>query len=121
MLKVHLVLVTKYRRKLLQDRIASDIKQWIVLLAKEKTWNIAAIETDKDHVHILLDYDKTECACSIDKSIKQMTTYKVWQKYSSMLCKTYYKKQVFWSDGYFAYSIGEVSASTIQHYIENPG
>ena len=33
MLKVHLVLVTKYRRKLLQDRIASDIKQWIVLLA----------------------------------------------------------------------------------------
>ena len=36
MLKVHLVFVTKYskyRRKLLQDRIASDIKQWIVLLA----------------------------------------------------------------------------------------
>ena len=121
MLKVHLVLVTKYRRKLLQGRIASDIKQWIVLLAKEKTWNIGAIETDKDHVHILLDYDTTECVCSIVKSIKQMTTYKVWQKYSSVLCKTYYKKQVFWSDGYFACSIGEVSASTIQHYIENQG
>jgi putative transposase len=59
MLEVHPVLVTKYRRKLLQDRIASDIKQWIVLLAKEKTWNIAAIETAKDHVHILLDYDTT--------------------------------------------------------------
>ena len=77
MLKVHLVLVTKYRKKLLQDGIASDIKQWIVLLAKEKAWCIAAIETDKDHVHILLDYDTTECVCSIVKSIKQITTYKV--------------------------------------------
>ena len=83
-LKVHLVLVTKYRRKLLQYRITSDIKQWIVLLAKEKTWSIAAIETDKDHVHFLLDYDTAECVCGIVKSIKQMTTYKVWQKYSSV-------------------------------------
>ena len=89
---MHLVLVTKYRRKLLQYRITSDIKQWIVLLAKEKTWSIAAIETDKDHVHFLLDYDTAECVCGIVKSIKQMTTYKVWQKYSSVLCKTYYKK-----------------------------
>lgn len=121
MLKVHLVLVTKYRKKLLQDGITSDIKQWIVLLAKEKAWRIAAIKTDKDHVHILLDYDTTECVCSIVKSIKQITTYKVWQKYDSVLCQAYYKKQLFWSDGYFACSIGEVSASTIQHYIENQG
>ncbi|RRG00353.1 MAG: IS200/IS605 family transposase, partial [Lactobacillus sp.] len=26
-----------------------------------------------------------------------------------------------WSDGYFAASIGQVSQSTIEHYIENQG
>ena len=33
----------------------------------------------------------------------------------------YWKKKIFWSDGYFACSIGEVSSSTIQKYIESQG
>ena len=31
------------------------------------------------------------------------------------------RKKIFWSDGYFACSIGEVSSTTIQKYIENQG
>ena len=30
-------------------------------------------------------------------------------------------RKKFWSDGYFACSIGEVSSTTIQKYIENQG
>ena len=32
-----------------------------------------------------------------------------------------WKKRIFWSDGYFACSIGEVSSAIIQKYIENQG
>ncbi|MDO4337740.1 MAG: transposase [Eubacteriales bacterium] len=31
----------------------------------------------------------------------------------------YWKKKIFWSDGYFACSIGKVSPATIQIYIES--
>ena len=31
------------------------------------------------------------------------------------------KQKIFWSDGYFACSIGEVSSATIQKYIESQG
>ncbi|WP_366788749.1 transposase [uncultured Catenibacterium sp.] len=31
------------------------------------------------------------------------------------------RKKIFWSDGYFACSIGEVSSATIQKYIKSQG
>ena len=87
-LKVPIVLVTKYRKQLLKDSIADDVKQKI---------------------------------CDIVKIVKQETTYYLWHKYGSLLSKQYWKKKIFWSDGYFACSIGEVSSATIQKYIESQG
>ena len=76
------------------------------------------METDKDHVHFLVSYDATDRVCDIVKVVKQQTIYHLWQKYSDFLSRQYWKKKIFWSDGYFACSIGEVSSATIQKYIE---
>ena len=58
-LKVHIVLVTKYRKQLLKDSIADDVKQKIFDIANAYGYEIIAIETDKDHIHFLLSYDTT--------------------------------------------------------------
>ena len=120
-LKVHIVLVTKYRKQLLKDSIADDVKQKILHIAKTRGYEIIAIETDKDHIHFLLSYDTTDRVCDIVKIVKQETTYHLWQKYSSVLSKQYWKEKTFWSDCYFACSIGEVSSATMQKYIESQG
>ena len=120
-LKVHIVLVTKYRKQLLKGSIADDVKQKILDIANTRSYEIIAMETDKDHIHFLLSYDATDRVCDIVKIVKQETTYYLWQKYNSVLSKQYWKKKIFWSDGYFACSIGEVSSATIQKYIESQG
>ena len=120
-LKVHIVLVTKYRKQLLQGSIADDVKQKILDIANTRGYEIIAMETDKDHIHFLLSYDATDRVCDIVKIVKQETTYYLWQKYNSVLSKQYWNKKIFWSDGYFACSIGEVSSATIQKYIESQG
>ena len=120
-LKVHIVLVTKYRKQLLKGSIADDVKQKIFAIANTCGYEIIAMETDKDHIHFLLGYDTTGRVCDIVKTVKQETTYYLWQKYNSFLSKQYWKKKIFWSDGYFACSIGEVSSATIQKYIESQG
>ena len=120
-LKVHIVLVTKYLKQLLQGSIADDVKQKILDIANTRGYEIIAMETDKDHIHFLLSYDATDRLCDIVKIVKQETTYYLWQKYNSVLSKQYWKKKIFWSDGYFACSIGEVSSATIQKYIESQG
>lgn len=120
-LKVHIVLVTKYLKQLLQGSIADDVKQKILDIANTRGYEIIAMETDKDHIHFLLSYDATDRVCDIVKIVKQETTYYLWQKYNSVLSKQYWKKKIFWSDGYFACSIGEMSSATIQKYIESQG
>ena len=120
-LKVHIVLVTKYHKQLPKGSIADDVKQKILDIANTRGYEIIAMETDKDHIHFLLSYDATDRVCDIVKIVKQETTYYLWQKYNSILSKQYWKKKIFWSDGYFACSIGEVSSATIQKYIESQG
>ena len=56
-LKVHIVLVTKYRKQLLKGSIANDVKQEILHIANTRGYKIVAIKTDKDHIHFLLSYD----------------------------------------------------------------
>lgn len=114
-------MVTKYRKQLLKGNIADDVKQKIFDICKSKEWGIIAMETDKDHIHFLVEYDATDRVCDIVKVVKQETTYYLWQKYGSFLSKQYWKKRIFWSDGYFACSIGEVSSVIIQKYIESQG
>ena len=120
-LKVHIILVTKYHKQLLKGSIADDVKQKILDIANTRGYEIIAIETDKDHIHFLLSYDTTDQVCDIVKIIKQETTYHLWQKYSSVLSKQYWKEKIFWSDGYFACSIREGSSATKQKYIESQG
>ena len=62
-LKVHIVLVTKYRKKLLKGSIADDVKQKIFDIANTQGYEIIAMETDKDHMHFLISYDTTDRIC----------------------------------------------------------
>ncbi len=120
-LKAHIVLVTKYRKALLQYGIEEQTKKSVNALAEQKHWNIVAMETDRDHIHILLEYDATERICDIVGLIKRQTTHSLWTRYDCFLSKHYRGRHMFWSDGYFVCSIGEVSTATIEKYIANQG
>lgn len=61
-LKVHIVLVIKYRKQLLKDNVADDVKQKIYDICNSNSWNIITMETDNDHIHFLISYDATEFA-----------------------------------------------------------
>jgi len=120
-LKAHIVLVTKYRKTLLQYGLDDFVIRAIIYLAGQNNWTVIAMETNKDHIHILLEYDTTERVCDIISILKRQTTYYLWNQYGTYLSRQYWKKHIFWSDGYFACSIGEVSSATIEKYIAVQG
>ncbi len=121
-LKVHLIFVTKYRKKLFKDKnLRMDIKQYLYEVCQNEGYTILKMETDKDHVHILLEYGTKESVSEIAKSLKQYSTHKMWQRYADILSKHYWKHRILWSDGYFACSIGQVSQTIIEEYIKNQG
>lgn len=121
LLMVHIILVTKYRKGLLTGRFRDDVKQYIFETCVRYHWYIKRMETDKDHIHILLQYNPTDSISKIVSLLKQHSTYLAWKHHSHMLNRHYWKEKTLWSDGYFAASVGQVSQQTIERYIENQG
>ena len=60
-LKVHIVLVTKYRKQILKGAISDDVKQKIYDICKAHNHEIIAMETDKDHIFFFATTQQTEC------------------------------------------------------------
>ncbi|MBW9146583.1 IS200/IS605 family transposase [Clostridium sp. CM027] len=71
----------------------------------------------------MIAYNPKQSVLEIARSLKQMSTYRIWRQYDNhiYLKKQFWKERTFWSDGYFACSIGNVSKSTIEKYIQGQG
>ncbi len=121
LLMIHIIFVIKYRKKLLVGAFREDIKQYIYDTTNRFHWYIKRMETDKDHIHILLQYNPSDSVTKIVSTLKQYSTYFAWKHHQAMLRHHLWKEKTLWSDGYFAASIGQVSQTTIEHYIENQG
>ena len=81
------------------------------------------MEVDKDHIHMLVQYTQTKSILDIVRLFKQMSTYRIWRQNNNhiYLKKQFWLEKTFWGDGYFAFSIGQVSQETIEKYIQNQG
>ena len=79
------------------------------------------METDKGHIHLLVDYKPDISVTFIVMKLKQESTFWIWKEHGDYLSKHFWKEHTFWGDGYFACSIGESSPETIRKYVENQG
>lgn len=121
-MKVHLIFVTKYRKKIFRSqRYADEVKQFLYDAARQRRYKIVQMETDQDHVHLLIGYRPNVAVSEMVRQLKQDSTYQMWKIHEKYLKKQYWKKKILWSDGYFACSIGQVSQETIEKYILNQG
>ncbi|MCH3988028.1 MAG: IS200/IS605 family transposase [Lachnospiraceae bacterium] len=121
LLMVHIIFVCKYRRKLLTGSFDEDLKQYLYDACVRYHWYIKRMQSEKDHIHILLQYNPTDSITKIVSVLKQYSTYHAWRDHGAMLRHFYWKENTLWSDGYFAASVGQVSQQTIERYIEQQG
>ena len=120
-LLVYLIFVAKYRKSILYGQIRKDVKQHIFDVCVKHHWYIYTMETDGDHIHILLQYNPSDSITKIVSVLKSYSTYHIWRTHRAILFQYFWKEQTFWSDGYFACSVGNVSKETIEMYIKNQG
>ena len=122
LLMTHLIFVCKCRKHLL-IKFGEEVKTIFSNIAKEYGMNIIEMEIDKNHIHLLVQYHPTQSILEIVRLFKQISTYRIWRQNNNYiyLKKCFWKEKTFWSDGYFACSIGNVSKETIEKYIQNQG
>jgi len=122
LLQYHLIFVCKYRKKLLSSKdISDDIKQFSYDVCKKRDVIIKQMETDKDHIHYMLEIPPTIAISNFVRTLKSFTTFHIWKLHAEFLQKHFWKECTFWTDGYFVCSVGNVSEATLRAYIENQG
>jgi len=120
-LKVHLILVCKYRKKLLVQGVEDNMKNIIRDIEVNSDFDIIEMETDKDHIHLMIQYIPRVSISAIVNRIKSISTKRIWKLHQEFLHKHFWKEKTFWTDGYFVCSVGEASPETIRNYIKNQG
>ena len=112
----------KYGKKLLSVKgISDDIKQFSYEVCKKHHVTIKYMETDKDHIYYMVEIEPAMSVSKIVDLMKSYTTYHIWRRYPNYLKKHFWKEHTFWTDGYFACSVGNVSEEMLRKYIENQG
>lgn len=121
-LKVHLIFVVKYRKKLITPEISFFIKTIFTRVADRSGFRIELMETGEDHIHMLIEYEPKLSVLQIVRRLKQESSVSLWKIHKNFLKTHFWKEHTFWSDGYFVCSIGEgASYEVIQKYIKSQG
>ena len=118
--RYHLVIATKYRRKILKDGFGEYLKKLVIGIGRQiPEIEIVEINTDKDHIHMLLSIPPKLSISEVVKEIKAKTGLHMRRKFP-FLDKVYWGKGGIWSRGYFVSTVG-ISEATIKKYIEMQG
>lgn len=112
----HVVWCPKYRKKILKGEIASAVGCMIDEICIENKWSVITKEIQPDHVHLFLSIPPAISVSNAIKILKGITARKLLLKFPEI------KQQLWgghlWSPSYYAGTAGNVSAETIQRYIE---
>ena len=118
-IKYHIIFVVKYRKNIISKNISNSIKTICKQIENNSDFSIDMIETDKNHVHLLVNSSPKLSPLMIIRKLKQETTFQLWKKYKNFLSQHFWKEKTFWNDGYFICTTGEISTKNIYNYIKN--
>ena len=110
----HLVWTPKRRKPILVGDIAKDCDKLIHEKCDEKGWKILELAIQPDHIHLFVQAFPENSPSEIIKECKGVTSYFLRKKYPAVLKKL----PSLWTRSYFVATAGNVSAETIQKYIE---
>ena len=115
----HLILVVKYRKKVITDAISNRLKDIFSYI--EDDYNITLEEWihDIDHVHILFRSHPNTNVSKFINAYKSASSRLIKKEYPSIRTKLY--KEAFWSQSFCLISTGGANIETIKKYIESQG
>lgn len=116
----HIVFPTKYRRKVINEGVKAFILSKIAEIQDHiPDIQFKAINTDKDHIHLLVSIPPTWSVGKVAGLIKANTS-KGMKAAIPFLKEVYWGTDGIWSEGYFVSTVG-INENIIQRYIERQG
>lgn len=118
-LKAHLILTTKYKKKILTEEMRKRLHEIIEDLLWLWECRLIEINGENNYIYILFQYHPTTELSKLIGNIKSISSRRLRKEFPEQINKVFYQRDVFWSEFYFISSCGSSSISTLKNYIKN--
>ena len=120
-LKAHLVLTTKFRRKVLTEEMLQDTKTSLNRVLSKWECELVEFNGESDHIHLLFRYHPSLQLSKLVNNLKTVSSRILRRDYSDKLAKVCGNKVTLWNSSYLISSCGGVTVDVLRKYIENQG
>lgn len=114
---VHLVFVTKYRRRVFDNAAIDRLRELFSKICADFEAELQEMDGEVDHVHLLVNYPPKVAVSALVNSLKGASSRVLRKEWPDIAAKFYYKGML-WSPSYFASSCGGAPIEIIRQYIE---
>ena len=116
----HIVWCVKYRHKILLNDIKDDLIDIIKNICINNNYELVEINTDLDHVHLLIGLSPQDSIPVVMKTLKGVSARLLNSKHKNELSKVLYDGHI-WSPSYYIATTSDNIMDNIKEYIINQG
>jgi putative transposase len=117
-LNIHLVLVTKYRRKVIDRAMLTRLEEIFRSTCSKWRSELKEFNGEADHVHLLISYPPDVEVSKLVNNLKTVSSRLIRKDFLEVL-NLVYSKPVFWSGAYFVASAGGTTIAQLKVYVES--
>jgi len=115
----HLIMSTKYRRKVIDDEISDFLKMKFSSIGRNYHITLEEFNHDQDHIHILFRANPNSELSKFINAYKSATSRLVKKDFPSVKAKLW--REMFWTRSYCLLTSGGVTIDIVRQYIETQG
>ena len=119
LLNYHLVLVIKYRRKVINNDISDRLKEIFEYISSKYNITLEEWNYDNDHVHLLFRGQPNTEISKFINAYKSASSRLIKNEFPSIRKQLW--KEYFWSRSYCLITTGGAPIDVVRKYIENQG
>lgn len=113
--KYHIVIIPKYRRLVIYNKLRKDIIEILkTLISRKPDLKLISGEACPDHIHMLLEIPPKYSISEIMGYLKSKSTLMIFDRHANLKYK--YGNRHFWAIGYFVDTVGK-NEKAIREYI----
>jgi putative transposase len=117
-LNIHLVLVTKYRKKVINKVILNRLPEIFASTCEKWGSKLTDFNGESDHVHLVIDFPPDVEISKLVNNLKTVSSRLIRKEFATQINQVY-RKPVFWTGAYFVASCGGVTVDQVKQYVEN--
>ena len=117
-IQYHIVWCVKYRHKILTPKIEKRLIEILNMIAECEDFQILECNTDKDHIHLLINCSPQHYIPNIIQKLKGISSRLLMKEFGEVLKRKLWCGHL-WNPSYFVTTVSENTEEQIRKYIKN--